>query len=78
VSLLIVRPFTLFIAADDLINSLLYTVLSDEEVSRSMACLFDKDPSTVQPAIVPAPYCSENPPPLVMTNVFFDLLYFHC
>jgi hypothetical protein len=61
-----------------MINSLLYGVLSNEEVSRFVARLFDKDLPTAQPAAVPAPYCIENPPSLVMTNVFFDLLYFHC
>jgi hypothetical protein len=61
-----------------MINSLAYVVLSDEEVSMLMACLFDKYLPTTRPATVPAPYCSENPPPLVMTNVSFDFLYSHC
>jgi hypothetical protein len=62
----------------DMINSLLYIVFSDEEVFGFVAHLFDKDPPIARPATVPAPYYSENPPALVMTNVFFDLLYFHC
>jgi hypothetical protein len=72
-----VRTLTLFIIVDDLINPMLYVVLFDEEVSRFITRLFDKDPPTARPATVLVPYCSENPPPLIMTNVFFDLLYFH-
>jgi hypothetical protein len=60
-----------------MINSLFYAVLSDEEVSRFMVHLFDKYLPTARPATVLASYCSENPPPLVMTNVFFDPLYFY-
>jgi hypothetical protein len=61
-----------------MINSLLYVVLSDEEISRFVARLFDKLPPIARPATLLVPYCSENPPPSVMTNVFFDLLYSHC
>jgi hypothetical protein len=38
-----------------------------------MACLFDKDPPTLQPTGMPTPFSSENPPPVVrassVTNV---------
>jgi hypothetical protein len=78
VSLLIVRPLTLFIAVVDLINLLFYAILSDEEVSGFVAHLFDKDLSIAQPAMVLAPYCSENTPPSVMTSIFINLLYFNC
>jgi hypothetical protein len=45
----------------------------DKLVSR----LFNKDPPTAWPTSVPAPFCSENSPPLVRASIFIDLFYFH-
>jgi hypothetical protein len=46
------------ICHSDLINSLFCTVLTLAEIDQFMACLFDKDPPTTQPASVLAPFCS--------------------
>jgi hypothetical protein len=56
----------------DLINSLFDTILTKAEMDRLMARLFDKDPPTPQPANVPAPFSSENPPPVV------SFCFYHC
>jgi hypothetical protein len=49
-----------------------HTALSLDEIDMFVACLFDKDPPTVQPDNLPPPYCSENPPPSVRILAVFD------
>jgi hypothetical protein len=55
----------------DLMTSLFSTILTQAEINRFIACLFDKDLPTARPASVPEPYYSENPPPAVSIIVFF-------
>jgi hypothetical protein len=62
------------ICHSDLINSLLYKRLSQAEIDRFMGRLFDKDPPDAQPATIPVPFSSENPPPLVRITISFSLL----
>jgi hypothetical protein len=59
----------------DLISSLFCTGLTQAEIDRFVGRLFDKDPPTMWPASMPAPFSSENPPPLVSFIVSFGLLY---
>jgi hypothetical protein len=59
------------ICYSDLTTSLFPTVLTQAEINRFVAHLFDKDPPTARPANVPAPYYSENPPLEVSITVFF-------
>jgi hypothetical protein len=49
----------------DLITSLSYAVLSADKVFWLVSYMFDKSLVTNRPNSVPAPYCSENPPPLL-------------
>jgi hypothetical protein len=48
--------------------------LTQDEIGKFVARLFDKDQLTVWPSSVPLPYCSKkkNPPPEVRTITFFD------
>jgi hypothetical protein len=50
-----------------MINSLFDTTLTQAEIDQLVACLFDKDLPTPQPA----PFSSENPPPVVRVSFFF-------
>jgi hypothetical protein len=63
------------ICHSDLINPLFCIVLTQAEINRFMACLFDKDPSTVWPDSMPEPFCSKNPPPSISITISFGLLY---
>jgi hypothetical protein len=66
------------ICHSDLITPLFPIVPTQAKINRFVAHLFDNDPPTVQPANVPAPYCSENPPPAVsITILFFIPLYIY-
>jgi hypothetical protein len=57
-----------------MISSPLSVVLTQAEIDRLMVRLFDKDPPTVHPVSVPAPFCSENSPPLVRITIIFVFL----
>jgi hypothetical protein len=59
-----------------MINSLFYTALIQAEIDRLMARLFDKDPPTPQPASMPVPFSSENPPHVVRVSAFPMLFIF--
>jgi hypothetical protein len=66
----------LMICHSDLINSLFHGAQTQAEIDWLVACLFDKRPPTPQPATVPEPFSSENPP-VVTIPFFFDILYLH-
>jgi hypothetical protein len=55
----------------DLITSLSYAVF------RLVSYMFDKSSPTEQLNSVPAPFCSENPPPAVGIFIFFDKTFFY-
>jgi hypothetical protein len=59
-------------------NSLFDTALTQYEIDRLVAGLFDKDLQTLWPASMPAPFFSENPPPVVTVSAFSDVLYLQC
>jgi hypothetical protein len=59
-----------------MINSLFYTALIQAEIDRLVARLFDKDPPTPQPATMPVPFSSENPPHVVRVLAFLMLFIF--
>jgi hypothetical protein len=59
----------------DLIDSLFCTVLTQAEIDRLVAHLFDKYPPTTWPASVPMHFCSENSPLLVSITVSSGILY---
>jgi hypothetical protein len=50
--------------------------LTTEEVLRLMSYMFDKNPLIEWSNSVPAPFCSENPPPEVGIFIFLDLIFF--
>jgi hypothetical protein len=52
-------------------NSLFDTALTQYEIDRLVAGLFDKDLPTLWPASMPVPFFSENPPPVVTVSAFF-------
>jgi hypothetical protein len=56
-----------------LIHSFFCSALTKTEIDRLVGYLFDKDPPVPQSNSVSAPYCNENPPPLVMTITFLIL-----
>jgi hypothetical protein len=53
--------------------------MSQKEIDGFVARLFDKDPPTARPVILPLPYTNENPPPLVRITIilptFFLIIY---
>jgi hypothetical protein len=59
-------------------NSLFATALTLAQIDRLVACLFDKDLSTLWPNSVVVPFSIENPPPVVRVFAVFDALYLHC
>jgi hypothetical protein len=61
-----------------MVDSFFDTTLTQAEIDRFVARLFDKDPSTLRPASMHAPFSSENPPPVVRVFTFLDALYLDC
>jgi hypothetical protein len=53
--------------------------MSQEEIDRFVALLFDKDPPTARPDTLPLPYSDENPPPsariTILLLTFFLAIY---
>jgi hypothetical protein len=58
------------------IISLFDTTLIQAEIDQLMARLFDKDSPTLRSPSVPAPFSSENPPPMVRVSAFLMLFIF--
>jgi hypothetical protein len=56
-----------------MIHSFFCLALTKAKIDQLVGHLFDKDPLVPWPKTVPAPYCTENPPPLVKTITFFIL-----
>jgi hypothetical protein len=58
---------------------LFHAAMSQKEIDGFVAHLFDKDPPTARPVILPLPYTNENPPPLVRITIilptFFLIIY---
>jgi hypothetical protein len=52
--------------------------LTVDEIDGSVAHLFDRGVPTVRPDIVPLPFSSENPPPLVRVLSFLNLSQINC
>jgi hypothetical protein len=61
----------------DLICFLSCTALTQVEINRFVAQLFDKDQVFTWTASVPKPFYSENPPPAVRVSSFADVFYHH-
>jgi hypothetical protein len=66
----------LLICYSDLMISFFDTALTQAEIDRLVAHLFDKDLPTLLPTSVPAPFSSENPPPMVRVFAFLMLFIF--
>jgi hypothetical protein len=49
--------------------------MSQEEIDEFMARLSDKGPPTARPDILPLPYNSDNPPPLIRITVLLLTFY---
>jgi hypothetical protein len=60
----------LLVCYSNLMNSLFDTALTQYEIDRLVAGLFDKDLQTLWPASMPAPFFSENPPPVMTVSAF--------
>jgi hypothetical protein len=69
----ILQVLLVMIYCSDLIHPLFCSALMKTEIDQLVGYLFNKDPPVPWPNSVPAPYCAENPPPLVMTITFFIL-----
>jgi hypothetical protein len=52
--------------------------LTTDEIDGFVAHLFDRGVPTVRPDVVPLPFNSENPPPLVRVLVFLNLSQINC
>jgi hypothetical protein len=63
----------IFVLHSDLIHSFFCSALTKTKIDRLVGYLFDKDLLVLWPNFVLAPYCAENPPPLVRTITFFIL-----
>jgi hypothetical protein len=61
------------ICYSDITHSFFWLALTKVEIDRLVGHLFNKDPPVLRHNIVPMPYCTKNPPPLVRTIAFFIL-----
>jgi hypothetical protein len=61
------------ICHSNLINYQFCTGLTQAEIDQFVRHLFDKDPPNVRHASIPAPCCSENPPPSISITISFGL-----
>jgi hypothetical protein len=55
-----------------------HVALTADEIDGSVAHLFDRGVPTVHPDVVPLPFSSENPPPLVRVLFFLNLSQINC
>jgi hypothetical protein len=59
-----------------MIISLFDAALTADDVFRLMSFMFHKSSPTKRTNSMPAPFCSENPPPEVGIFILFDLILF--